>query len=100
MSPQVYTLDQIRGMVRPVAKRHGVQRLYVFGSYGRGEATPQSDVDLHLCGTGDVRSLLQVIALQQDMEAAMKKHVDIVTDDISDRAFLERIRKDEVLVYE
>ena len=40
----VYTMQELREKIAPIAKKHGVKRVSVFGSYGRGEATPQSDI--------------------------------------------------------
>lgn len=42
----VYTIDEIKKNVVPIAKAHDVGRIYLFGSYARGEATPSSDIDL------------------------------------------------------
>ena len=42
MSEKVYSLDEIRSIAAPIAARHGVAALYLFGSYARGEATENS----------------------------------------------------------
>ena len=42
----VYTIDEIAERVRPVAEEYGVDFIYVFGSYSKGTARPDSDVDL------------------------------------------------------
>jgi hypothetical protein len=36
----------------------------------------------------------------QELEDAFGCHVDVISDGIDDTAFLDRIRKDEVLLYE
>ena len=46
MQKQVYSIDEIRKIVAPIAKQHGVDKVFLFGSYARGDATPASDVDL------------------------------------------------------
>ena len=46
MPTQVYSIDEIREIVAPIAKQHGVDKVFLFGSYARGDATPASDVDL------------------------------------------------------
>ncbi len=50
-----------------VARRHGVLRLRVFGSWARGEAGPDSDLDL-LVNMEPGTSLLDMIGLQQALE--------------------------------
>ena len=42
----VYTLDEIAERIAPVAKKYNIPKVYIFGSYARGEANPDSDVDL------------------------------------------------------
>ena len=56
MKEKIYTVDEIREIVIPIAKKHGVAALYLFGSYARGEATAESDVDFLLDG-GKICSL-------------------------------------------
>ena len=34
----IYTIDEIRRKVVPIAKKYGVKKLSLFGSYARGEA--------------------------------------------------------------
>lgn len=94
-----YTIGELINIVAPVAARHGIQKVSVFGSYGRKQASIHSDVDLHV-EKGDARSLLQLIAFQQDVEEALNLKVDMVTNDISDKRFLDRIKHDEVILYE
>lgn len=41
----VYFLKEIRKIVVPIAQRHQLKRLTLFGAYARGKATAQSDLD-------------------------------------------------------
>ena len=47
MADRVYTTDEIRKIVEPVARDYGVKKISLFGSYARGEATAGSGIDLH-----------------------------------------------------
>lgn len=62
-----------------LAADHGARCVRLFGSVARGEAGPQSDVDL-LVGMGPGRSLLDLVALWQDPEAIFGRKVDLLTD--------------------
>ena len=44
-----YTIEEIKVKTIPVAKKHGISRMCLFGSYARGEANDDSDVDLYEC---------------------------------------------------
>ena len=43
---KVHSIGEISGIVAPIADEMGIERIYLFGSYARGEATPGSDVDM------------------------------------------------------
>ena len=88
-----------------VAKRlpDGVDKVFLFGSYARGDATPASDVDLCV-DAPKLRGLFALGGLYADLEDALKKSIDVVTTGSlkynKDEAFLENLRKDRVLLYE
>lgn len=42
----IYTVEEIRRRITPVAVRYLLKAVYLFGSYARGEATDESDIDL------------------------------------------------------
>ncbi|MDR1050081.1 MAG: nucleotidyltransferase domain-containing protein, partial [Deltaproteobacteria bacterium] len=44
----VYSISEIIKIVSPIAKTHGVEKVWVFGSYARGEATSESDIDFRV----------------------------------------------------
>ena len=62
-----------------LAARHGTRNVRVFGSVVRGEAGPTSDVDL-LVDMEPGRSLLDHIALLQDLEDLLGIEIDVVTE--------------------
>ncbi|MBE5807683.1 MAG: nucleotidyltransferase [Clostridiales bacterium] len=94
-----YTLEEIRDIAVPIAQRYGIQRMGLFGSYARGEQNEHSDIDF-LIRKGRLKGLLQYTGFVLDLEDAFGCHVDVVTEGIEDRAFLDRIREDEVLLYD
>ena len=98
VNSKIYTVDEIREIVAPIARRHRVAALYLFGSYARGEATAESDVDFLLDG-GEICSLYQLAAFRLDLEDALGKQVDLITLGHNDQVFIHKIRKDEVKIY-
>lgn len=86
--------DKREAMLR-IAASHGASHVRVFGSVARGEATPVSDVDL-LVELEPGRSLLDHIALQQDLEDLLGRKVDVLTENalhwyVRDRVLAEAV---------
>ncbi len=42
---KIYTIEEIKQKSVPIAKKYGVKKFSLFGSYARGEATKNSDLD-------------------------------------------------------
>ena len=97
MSDKLYTIEEIRDKVKPIADAYGVERIYLFGSYARGEATAESDLDFRV-DKGKVRGFAFGGLINALLEAFDKK-VDVVTTTSLDREFLQHIAAEEVLLY-
>ena len=95
---RVYTIEEIKAIVAPIAAVHDVDRIYLFGSYARGEATAGSDIDLRV-DKGRLKGLFALGALYLDLEDALGKHLDLLTTGSLERDFLQNIAKDEILLY-
>ena len=61
-----------------VARLHGAVDVRVFGSRARGDAAADSDLDLLVTLAGG-RSLLDLVAIKQDLEERLGVRVDVVT---------------------
>ncbi len=94
-SEQVTAVAEIREIVLPVLHRHGVTRAGVFGSYGRGEATPESDVDILIELDGQA-SLLDFIGIKLELEDVLGRSVDLVEYAAIKPRLRDRILRDEV----
>lgn len=94
-----YTINEIKNKTIPIAKAYGIGRMSLFGSYARGEAKEDSDVDLYI-ERGKLKSLLQYFAFVDELENVLDCHVDVVTTGIEDKQFLASIMQEGVLLYE
>ena len=99
MSKPRYTIEEIKEKAIPIAKKYGVKTLWLFGSYARGEADAESDVDFLIDG-GKMRGMIKYFGFVLDLEEIFKCHVDVVMDGSSNKEFLTEIKNDEVLIYE
>ena len=78
IKPGILTIKEIKNRIRPVVEKHRIKDVYLFGSYARGEANENSDVDIY-CSSGDVETLLDEVGLVEELEEALGKNVDVVT---------------------
>jgi len=72
-------IDQHREQIQEIAARHGARNVRVFGSIARSAEGEGSDLDL-LITLEEGRSLLDLVELKQDLEAALGRPVDVVTE--------------------
>jgi uncharacterized protein len=72
-------LGSKREEILRLAERHGAHNVRVFGSVVRGEAGPDSDIDL-LIDLEAGRSLLEHAALLLELEDLLGRRVDVVTE--------------------
>ena len=87
----------IQERVLPVLRRHGIKRAGIFGSVARGEATPESDVDV-LVELDRQASLLDFIGVKLDLEDALGRRVDLVEYAAVKPRLRDRILREEVPV--
>lgn len=94
----LHTIPEIRQIVSDLARQYGAQRVYLFGSYARGDMTSDSDIDLRI-DKGAIRGLA-FAGLLGDLEDALDTRVDLISTVGMDTEFLKEIQRDEVLLYE
>ena len=97
---ELYSIEEIKAAVIPVAQKYSVKRISIFGSYARGEAVFSSDIDLHLIDTADQWGYFKLLSFQQDLTACLGVNVDVLTTGAMDSDVLERVQQDEVVIYE
>lgn len=90
-------LKKITFTIIPILKEAGVVRSSIFGSFARGEETPNSDVDIAIEFSGR-KSLFDLIDLQRDLENAVGKKFDVVTYQSIHHLLKDIIKKDEIRI--
>ena len=95
----IYSIDEIKKRVIPIVCEYGINSISLFRSYAKGNANDSSDLDF-VMDKGELRGLIQYISLVNDLEKEFGCHVDLISKGSSNKKFLNRIKKDEVLLYE
>jgi predicted nucleotidyltransferase len=82
-----------------VCRKNDVTRIGIFGSFVRGEATDQSDIDV-LVTFSSPKSLLAFVALERKLSTALGRKVDLLTEGAISPYLRDRIKKELVVIYE
>ena len=93
------TIKQIKQIIKPILNKYGIYEVYLFGSYARGEANKDSDVDIY-CERGKVKTIKTQIELEEELESSLDKKVDIlfIGGLFTDISFKEELEKDMIKI--
>ena len=104
----VYSIEEIRQIVAPIAKKYNLKAVFLFGSYARGEADEKSDIDLIVDTAGtDIKGLFALGELYCALKEAFQKEIDLLTVSSleqsahlpSEKLFRENIKNERVSLY-
>jgi len=82
-----------------VCRKHGIRKIMLFGSFVRGDAGPESDIDLiveFLRPTG----FLALVKLERELSEVMGRKVDLVTEQAISPHLRDRIQDEQQVIYE
>lgn len=96
LTPQ---LNDIAEATRAIASSFDIERIYLFGSHARNEATETSDIDLCL-ETGNTFSLFNAGAFVTALEETLKIPIDVVSQESLYEFSYKEYLRDRVLLYE
>lgn len=99
INPSILTIKEIKQRIKPAMEKHGIKEVYLFGSYARGEANRNSDVDIY-CERGDVDSLFKHVDFEEELEEALGKKVDVIMIGAHmHEYFKEQLEKDMIKIF-
>ena len=108
VNSKVLTIQEIADVVKPIAEKYGLQSMYLYGSYARGTATAESDIDLIVDTTGSsIKGLFALGALYSELEEALRKEIDLITLSSltqepqmqSEIGFRDNVQKEKISLY-
>ena len=96
---KIEELKRAKQKLYQIAARHGISRVFVFGSVARGESTDISDVDF-LIEMDESVSALGVGAFQYEVQQLLGIHIDVIPtfalDKVDDQEFIRSVQADAV----
>ena len=105
----VYTIEELKQKITPIASKYNIPAVYIFGSYARNQATEDSDIDVLINRTGSkIVTMFDLGAFYNELNEGLKKPLDLVTEDALTQdevqrrtpGFSERLRREKVVIYE
>ena len=104
----IYSVDEIRTIVTPIAEKYHLKAVFLFGSYARGAASENSDIDLMVDTSGtELDTLFRLGALYDELSRAFEKEIDLITVSsleqpavrASELSFRENVIKERMSLY-
>jgi predicted nucleotidyltransferase len=98
---QLEEIKKVKQQLYQIAARHGISKVYVFGSVARGESYDVSDVDF-LIEMDDNVSAFGVGAFQYEVQQLLGINIDVIPtfalQRVEDQAFVRSVRSDAVAI--
>lgn len=85
------TIQDMEKILVTILQRHAATRVAIFGSRSRGEARPDSDLDV-LVAFADTKSLLTLVGIERELSEALGIKVDLLTEASISPHLIDRIK--------
>ena len=94
MNQEIYTIDEIRQIVKNLTVKYDIENVYLFGSYARGE-----DIDILIKGGKSFKGG-NVFSLGEEIRGKTQKTVDIfeMKELNKGSAFYSRVQSERVVL--
>lgn len=93
-----YSVEELKKIIAPIAEKYHISKVYLFGSFARGDYNELSDVDLRI-EKGELKGMFALCGFYTEVEEALQMRVDVLTTGSLEDTFLKEIEKDEVMLY-
>lgn len=100
MTNTIFSLDEIKERLAPIATEYGVNKILLFGSYSRGTADSESDLDFYIEDKGELHSLLELSGMILDLEECFGCEIDLLSGKIEDSTLFNNILNEGVVVFD
>lgn len=101
MSNKIYTIEEIKNMLKEILKNFAVKRAILFGSYAKNQPTPTSDVDIVIDSEGKLLNI-NFYGLLEEIVEKLEKNVDLfeISEIQKDSRIYNDIQNEGVVIYE
>ena|SRR3989344_623874 len=96
----IMQISEVKEKISPVLREYGVKKASVFGSVSRGDARPDSDVDLLVELGSRPMGIYRCMQLREDLAKKLGKDVDLVSEGYINKFLEPYIRPELKTIYE
>ena len=93
------TIPEMEQTLVGILKKHDVSSIGIFGSRARGDARPDSDLDV-LVNFQETKSLLTLVGIERELTEATGIKVDLLTEAAISPHLIERIKAELKVIYQ
>lgn len=101
MSEKIYTIDELKTILKDILKNFSVKKAILFGSYAKNTPTAKSDIDLVIDSEGKLLNIY-FYGLLENLVEKLNKEVDLfeISEIQKDSKIYNDIQNEGVIVYE
>lgn len=101
MSEKIYTIEELKSILKEVLKNFDVKKATLFGSYAKNLATPTSDIDLVIDSEGKLLNI-NFYGLLEDLVQKLQKNIDLfeISEIQKNSRIYNDIQNEGVIIYE
>lgn len=96
--PRLELNSELIQKIKTIVQKYGVTKVFIFGSVARNEASESSDLDL-LVEFEQGRTLIDLIAVEQELSNALGVKVDVTTPESLHPAIKDIVLKERVQIH-
>lgn len=99
MGSKNFSLECIKKETRPIFEKYDfIEKVYLIGSYTKGKAKNDSDIDIVVVLNTNVG--MKLYSLYDDFENTLNKRIDVLTENEIIAIMPKTYERDRVLIYE
>ena len=101
MTKKIYSIDEIKEMIKLILINTEVERAILFGSYAKNNPSQNSDIDILIHSEGKIKGL-KFFSIIETIKETFNKDVDVIEKSEIDKGskIEDEIKKTGVLIYE
>ena len=95
------SIEEIKSYIIPVVEKYPIEKVILYGSYARGDASDTSDIDLVIESRGHLHNR-KIFALGGELLEVLPVRVDVydILEIANPSAMYENIQKEGVIIYD